>query len=120
MIIGQTIFSVRRGTEHRAETALAEVRRQLARADGLRAHSVLRSLGMSPLASALSEDEGQSSLLGVHYVVQTEWATMEEHDAFYAGEGMRRAYSVLSSILTSGPYEILYESLVEERETVAA
>jgi heme-degrading monooxygenase HmoA len=120
MIIGQTIFSVRRGTEHRAETALAEVRRQLMSAEGLRGHSVFRSLGMSPLASALSEDEGQSALLGVHYVVQTEWGTLEEHDAFYAGEGMRRAYSVLSSILISGPYEILYESVVEQLASVAA
>lgn len=121
MIIGQTIFSVRRGTEHRAEAALVEVRRQLTLADGLRGHSILRSLGMSPLASALSEDEGQSALLGVHYVVQTEWGTMAEHDAFYAGEGMRRAYSVLSSILTSGPYEILYEAVEEQqREKVAA
>jgi heme-degrading monooxygenase HmoA len=116
MIIGQTIFSVRRGTEHRAEAALEEVRRHLRLAEGLRGHSILRSLGMSPLASALSDDEGQSALRSTHYVVQTQWDSVAEHDAFYASDGMRRAYAVLSSILTSGPYEILYEDLIEQRD----
>ena len=116
MIIGQTIFSVRRGTEHRAEAALDEIRRRLATAEGLRHSLILRSIGMSPLASDLSESERASTLAHVHYVVHTEWESGAAHDQFYSSEGLRRAYATLSSVLTSGPFEVLYEDLVSQRE----
>ena len=116
MIIGQTIFSVRRGTEHRAEAALDEMRRHLATAEGLHSGLVLRSIGMSPLASDLSDSERESTLAHVHYIVHTEWDSQAAHDLFYSSEGLRRAYATLSSILTTGPYEVLYETLVQQRE----
>jgi heme-degrading monooxygenase HmoA len=119
VIIGQTMFSVRRGTEHRAEAALEEVLGLLGNAEGLRNFRVLRSVGMSPLASDLCTKESEASLCEAHYVVQTEWDRMEDHDGFYAGEGLQRVYMTLASVLVTGPYEILYESLVEQREKVA-
>ena len=116
MIVGQTLLSVRRGTEHRAEKALADVAGELAGAAGLINHRILRSVGMSPLASAL-HDEGREAVLGdVHFVIQTEWESIAAHDEFYRSGGAQRAYVVLSSILTSGPYEVLYEPLVSEQE----
>jgi hypothetical protein len=116
MIIGQTVFSVRRGTEHRAETAIGEVGRRLAVWDGVRSYRVMRSVGMSPLASALCDESREATLCDVHYIVQTEWDDTEAHDEFYASAGLQQLYAVLSSVLTSGPYEILYETLVEQRE----
>jgi len=120
MIIGQTVFSVRRGTEHRAEAVLDEVRQRLSGADGLRNQLILRSFGMSPLASDLSQSEQESTLAHVHYVLHTEWDSQAAHDLFYSSEGLRRAYSMLSSILTTGPYEVLYETLAERRERSVA
>ena len=116
MTVGQTLLSVRRGTEHRAEKALEDVAGQLGAAAGLISHRILRSVGMSPLASAL-HDQGREAALGdVHFVIQTEWESVEAHDDFYRGGGVQRAYAVLASILTSGPYEVLYEPLVGEQE----
>lgn len=120
MIIGQTVFSVRKGTEHRAQKALEELAGLLAGAGGQRGHLVLRSVGMSPLASALHDQVREAELGDVHFVIQSEWDTREAHDEFYGTEGVQRAYAMLASILTSGPYEVLYESLVglEQRVTV--
>jgi heme-degrading monooxygenase HmoA len=73
---------------------------------------------MSPLASDLASDAHQAVLRDVHYLVQTRWESLEAHDSFYGSEGVRQAYAVLASILTSGPYEVLYETLAE-REKVA-
>ena len=114
MIVGQTMFSVLKGTEHRAEAALQELAGSVGDAPGSNSHRILRSFGMSPLASAL-HDEGRESALGdVHFVFETQWESLEAHDAFYGGEGVQRIYGTLYSILTSGPFEVLYESLVEQ------
>jgi heme-degrading monooxygenase HmoA len=121
IIIGHTMFSVRRGTEHRAEAAIDEISGLLSKADGLRDFRVLRSVGMSPLASDLCSHGREAALCDAHYVVQTEWERIEDHDAFYAGEGLKRVYMTLASVLATGPYEILYESLVDQpaREGIA-
>jgi heme-degrading monooxygenase HmoA len=119
IIIGQTMFSVRRGTEHRAEAALEEVIGLLGSAEGLRDYRVLRSVGMSPLASGLCPETQEASLCEAHYVVETEWDRIEDHDAFYSAEGLKRVYMTLASVLVTGPCEILYESLVEHSERVA-
>ncbi len=114
MIIGQTMFSVLKGTEHRADAALQELAGIVAEAPGHGGHRILRSFGMSPLASAL-HDEGREAVLGdVHFVFETEWATLEAHDDFYSSEPVQRIYSTLQSILSSGPFEVLYDTLVEE------
>ena len=117
MLVGQTMFSVRKGTEHRAEAALRELNALVAGASGLRSHRVLRSFGMSPIASALHHEEREAELGAVHYVVQTEWDDIEHHDEFYRGDAVARVYAVLSSILVTGPYEVLYETL-EDRVAV--
>ncbi len=116
MIVGQTLFSVRKGTEHRAEKAMQDLDRMLEHASGQADHRILRSFGMSPLASALRDQVGEATLGDVHYVVQSEWESLESHDAFYRSEALQRVYAVLSSILTSGPYEVLYESVTWRRE----
>jgi heme-degrading monooxygenase HmoA len=114
MIVGQTMFSVLKGTEHRAEAALQELAGYAGDASGHSSHRVLRSFGMSPLASAL-HDEGHESALGdVHFVFETQWETLEAHDDFYAGDPVKRVYGTLHSILTSGPFEVLYDALAEQ------
>jgi len=114
MIVGQTMFSVLKGTEHRAEAALQELAGWVGDAPGHSSHRILRSFGMSPLASAL-HDEGREAALGaVHFVFETQWESLESHDAFYGGEPVQRVYGTLHSILTSGPFEVLYDSVVEQ------
>jgi len=114
MLIGQTMFSVRHGTEHRAERALQELAGLLQGTAGHTSHRVLRSFGMSPLGSAL-RDEGREATLGdVHFVFETEWDSLQAHDDFYQGEQVRLVYGTLQSILTSGPFEVLYDAVVEE------
>jgi hypothetical protein len=114
MLIGQTMFSVRKGTEHRAERALQELAGYLQGAAGHRNHRVLRSFGMSPLGSAL-RDEGREATLGdVHFIFETEWESLRLHDAFYQSSPVQRIYGTLQSVLTSGPFEVLYDTLVEE------
>lgn len=113
MIIGQTMFSVRRSTEHRAESALDEIAHLLDDAHGLLGYRILRSVGMSPLASDLCDEGREAAICDAHYVIQTHWDSVDDHDAFYAGEGLRRIYMTLASILATGPYEILYESLAD-------
>ena len=114
MLIGQTMFSVHHGTEHRAEHALQELAGLLQGAAGHTSHRVLRSFGMSPLGSAL-RDEGREATLGdVHFVFETEWSSLEAHDDFYQGAQVQRIYGTLQSILTSGPFEVLYDAVVEE------
>lgn len=114
MIVGQTMFSVLKGTEHRADAALHELAGIVAEAPGHGGHRILRSFGMSPLASAL-HDEGREAVLGdVHFVFETEWTSIEAHDGFYSSEPVQRIYSTLQSILGSGPFEVLYDTLVEE------
>ena len=114
MIVGQTMFSVTKGTEHRAEAALQELAGHVGNATGNTGHRVLRSFGMSPLASAL-HDEGRESVLGdVHFVFETQWESLEKHDEFYSSDVVQRIYGTLHSILTSGPFEVLYDSLVEQ------
>jgi heme-degrading monooxygenase HmoA len=86
MIIGQTMFSVRKGTEHRSDRVLQELSNLQRQAPGQMGHRVLRSFGMSPLASAL-RDEGREAALGdVHFVFETEWESIEAHDAFYGSD----------------------------------
>jgi len=114
MIAGQTMFSVLTGTEHRAEAALQELAAWVGEAPGHRSHRILRSSGMSPLASAL-HDEGRESALGdVHFIFETQWETLEAHDDFYGGEPVQRIYGTLHSILVAGPFEVLYDSVVEQ------
>jgi hypothetical protein len=114
MLIGQTMFSVRRGTEHRAERALQELAGYLQGAAGHRNHRVLRSFGMSPLGSAL-RDEGREATLGdVHFIFETEWESLLLHDEFYQSPPVQRIYGTLQSIFTSGPFEVLYDAVVEE------
>ena len=114
MLIGQTLFSVRHGTEHRAERALQELAGHLQGSAGHISHRVLRSFGMSPLGSAL-RDEGREATLGdVHFIFETEWDSLEAHDEFYQSKLVQRIYGTLQSILTSGPFEVLYDTLVEE------
>jgi hypothetical protein len=116
MIVGQTMFSVLKGTEHRAEAALQELAATVSDVSGHGSHRILRSFGMSPLASAL-HDQGREATLGdVHFVFETQWESLEDHDAFYAGNAVRRVYSTLQSVLTSGPFEVLYDALVEQPE----
>ncbi len=116
MIVGQTLFSVRKGTEHRAEKALQDLDGMFEQASGHSDHRILRSFGMSPLASALRDEAGEAALGDVHFVVQSEWESLEAHDAFYRSEPLQRVYAVLSSILTSGPYEVLYDTVSWHRE----
>ncbi len=114
MIVGQTIFSVLKGTEYRAEAALLELASGVAEAPGHVSHRILRSFGMSPLASDL-RDEGREAVLGdVHFIFETQWDSLDDHDEFYASEAVRAAYDSLQSILTSGPFEVLYDSVVEQ------
>ena len=90
MLIGQTMFSVRHGTEHRAERALQELAGFLQGSAGHTSHRVLRSFGMSPLGSAL-RDEGREAVLGdVHFVFETEWDSLQAHDDFYQSERVRK------------------------------
>jgi heme-degrading monooxygenase HmoA len=114
MLIGQTMFSVRKGTEHRAERALQELAGHLQSAAGHTNHRVLRSFGMSPLGSALREEGREATLGDVHFIFETEWESLETHDEFYQSPLVRRIYGTLHSILTSGPFEVLYDTLVEE------
>jgi len=122
MIIGQTMFSVRRGTEHRANAALDEMGKLLAGCDGLYRFRILRSVGMSPLASELGKVGREAALEDDHYLVQAEWESIEAHDRFFSSEGLQRCYGLLGSVLTSGPYEVLYQPMVEQpvRTGVAA
>ena len=114
MLIGQTMFSVRHGTEHRAERALQELAGLLQGSAGHTNHRVLRSFGMSPLGSAL-RDEGREATLGdVHFVFETEWDSLQAHDDFYQSPRVQQVYGTLQSILTSGPFEVLYDAVVEE------
>lgn len=114
MIIGQTMFSVRKGTEHRAEHALEELAGILQSAPGHGGHRVLRSFGMSPLASALRDQDREALLCDVHFIFESEWDSIETHDEFYRTEPVQRIYGSLHSILESGPFEVLYEALVED------
>ncbi len=114
MLIGQTMFSVRHGTEHRAERALQELAGLLQGSAGHTSHRVLRSFGMSPLGSAL-RDEGKEATLGdIHFIFETEWESLQAHDDFYKTPTVQRIYGTLHSILTSGPFEVLYDAVVEE------
>lgn len=111
MIVGQTVFSVKKGTEHRAEAALGELRTLFSLAPGLCGQRVFRSFAMSPIGSALHQETCQAQLGDLHYVVQTEWSSAEAHDEFFRVGSVGRVYAVLASILVSGPYEVLYEAL---------
>ena len=114
MIVGQTMFSVLKGTEHRAEAALQELAGWVGDASGHSSHRILRSFGMSPLASALHDEGSESALGDVHFVFETQWETLEAHDDFYGGEPVKRIYGTLHSILINGPFEVLYDSVVEQ------
>jgi hypothetical protein len=114
MIVGQTMLSVLKGTEHRAEAALRELAAVVGDSPGHLNHRILRSFGMSPLASAL-HDEGRESALGdVHFVFETQWETLDAHDDFYTTDVVKSVYDSLRSILTGGPFEVLYDSVVEQ------
>jgi len=120
MIVGQTVFSVRKGTEHRAETALDELYGFLSHAAGRRSHRVLRSFAMSPIGSGLHREACEGELGDLHYVVQTEWETIEAHDEFYRSGAVERVYGVLASILVNGPYEVLYKALEQQERSGVA
>ncbi len=114
MLVGQTMFSVRHGTEHRAEHALQELTELLRASAGHTGHRILRSFGMSPLGSALC-DEGREATLGeVHFILESEWVSLDDHDSFYQSPPVQHLYGSLHSILASGPFEILYDVVVEE------
>lgn len=116
MIVGQTMFSVVKGAEHGAEAALRELALSVAEAPGHVSHRILRSFGMSPLASGLCR-EGREAVLGdVHFIFETQWESLDDHDEFYASQGVRETYESLQSILTSGPFEVLYDSVVEHSQ----
>jgi len=117
MIVGQTMFSVLKGTEHRAEAALQELAALVPSAPGNCGHRILRSFGMSPLASGLRREGREADLGDVHFIFETQWDSLEAHDEFYGGEAVRLVYGTLQSILTSGPFEVLYDGLVEEPQT---
>lgn len=114
MIVGQTMFSVRHGTEHRAERALQELAGLLDKTPGHSGHRVLRSFGMSPLASALHDEEREAALGHVHFIFETQWDSLAAHDEYYQSSTVQRVYCTLQSILASGPFEVLYDQLVEE------
>jgi heme-degrading monooxygenase HmoA len=114
MMIGQTMFSVRKGTEHRAQTALEELAGLVHEAPGHMGHRVLRSFGMSPLASDLRQAGREADLGDVHFVFETEWESIDAHDQFYGGDTVRKIYASLQSVLTSGPFEVLYDGLAQE------
>jgi hypothetical protein len=119
MIVGQTMFSVLKGTEHRAEAALQELATLVSAAPGHSSHRILRSFGMSPLASGLHPEGREADLGDVHFIFESQWDSLEAHDEFYAGQGVRRVYATLQSILTSGPFEVLYDGLIEQHDNVA-
>jgi heme-degrading monooxygenase HmoA len=114
MIVGQTMFSVLKGTEHRAEAALRQLATHVGDARGHYNHRILRSFGMSPLASALHDERRESTLGDVHFIFETQWDSLEAHDDFYASDTVKQVYNSLQSILTSGPFEVLYDSVVEQ------
>jgi len=76
---------------------------------------------MSPLASALRDQDREAVLGDVHFIFEREWDSIEAHDEFYRAEPVQRVYASLQSILASGPFEVLYEALVEDpqRSSVA-
>ncbi len=113
MVIGQTMFSVRPGTEHRAQRALEQLAGYLQGAPGHAGHRVLRSFGMSPLGSALCDEGREASLGDVHFVFQTEWESLLFHDEFFQSPPVQHIYDSLQSILESGPFEVLYDAIVE-------
>lgn len=114
MIVGQTMFSVLNGTEHRAEAALQRLAALVEDSAGHSSHRTLRSFGMSPLASALHDEQREAALSDVHFIFETQWESLDAHDVFYAGDAVQSIYSTLHSILTSGPFEVLYASVVEQ------
>ena len=116
MIVGQTMFSVLTGTEHRAEAALQQLAALVTAAPGHSSHRILRSFGMSPLASDLHTEGREADLADAHFIFETQWESLEAHDEFYAGDAVRRIYSTLQSILTSGPFEVLYDGLIETEQ----
>ena len=120
MLIGQTMFSVRHGTEHRAERALQELAGLLRGSAGHTSHRVLRSFGMSPLGSALRDEGREVTLSDVHFVFETEWESLEKHDEFYKSRPVQTIYGTLQSIFTSGPFEVLFDAVVEEPQQDSA
>ena len=113
-MVGQTMFSVLRGSEGLAEAALQSLSAAVTEAYGHESHRTLRSFGMSPLASALDTCGRGAALADVHYIFETEWETLDAHDDFYAGETVQAVYASLQPVFTSGPFEVLYDSLVEQ------
>jgi heme-degrading monooxygenase HmoA len=114
MIVGQTMFSVLSGTEDQAETALQALAKHVAAAPGHVNHRILRSFGMSPLASDLHSEGREATLGSVHFIFETQWEALDDHDRFYASGEVRNVYADLQHILTRGPFEVLYDSVVEQ------
>lgn len=114
MIVGQTMFSVLNGTEDQAEAALQAQAKHVTAAPGHVSHRILRSFGMSPLASDLHNEGREANLGSVHFIFETQWETLDDHDAFYASGEVRNVYAALQPIFTSGPFEVLYDSVVEQ------
>lgn len=116
MIVGQTMLSVHRGMESRAEAALQILAMRAQYTSGHVSHRILRSFGMSPLASALGDVERASALSDVHFILESEWDSLDAHDEFYSDEAVQAVYGTLQPILTSGPFEVLYGCVVEQPE----
>ena len=114
MLIGQTMFSVRKGTEHRAERALQELAG--IPPGGAGTYRPPRAAVVRHVAARQrARDEGREATLGdVHFIFETAWESLELHDEFYQSPPVQRIYGTLQSILTSGPFEVLYDTLVEE------
>lgn len=114
MIVGQTMFSVLNGTEDQAEAALQALAKQVTTAPGHVSHRISRSFGMSPLASDLHSEGREATLGSVHFIFESQWESLDDHDEFYACSEVRDVYAALQPILTSGPFEVLYDSVVEQ------
>ena len=66
-------------------------------------------------SAARCATRGARPTLGdVHFVFETEWDSLQAHDDFYQGAQVQLVYGTLQSILTSGPFEVLYDAVVEE------
>ncbi len=71
---------------------------------------------MSPLASGLHTGAREAGLAGARFVFETQWESLEAHDESHAGDAVRRISGTLESILTSVPFEVLYDGLIETEQ----
>ena len=105
MIIGQTMFSVRRGTQHRAGAALKSSDGCCRDARGSRASGscVPRHVAAG---ERLATKAVRRSQRPPPNLVQTEWEASMAHDRFFSAMVCSRCFGLLSSGPTSGPYDV--------------